>query len=71
MKKSTIQYTAVIQNIHKLLTKFITLKIQNDEDLPYEQDILRNPYSVKCWLRYVEHKGSASTKQVSKLLCFF
>jgi len=39
----------------------------NDEDLPYEQDILRNPYSVKCWLRYVEHKGSASTKQVNQI----
>ncbi|XP_014663513.1 PREDICTED: pre-mRNA-splicing factor SYF1-like [Priapulus caudatus] len=27
-----------------------------EEDLPYEEEILRNPYSVKCWLRYVEHK---------------
>ncbi|KAL5011732.1 hypothetical protein ScPMuIL_010283 [Solemya velum] len=27
-----------------------------EEDLLYEEDILRNPHSVKCWLRYLEHK---------------
>ncbi|XP_068778888.1 pre-mRNA-splicing factor SYF1 isoform X1 [Struthio camelus] len=27
-----------------------------DEDLQYEEEILRNPFSVKCWLRYVEAK---------------
>ncbi|XP_074038937.1 pre-mRNA-splicing factor syf1 homolog [Leptinotarsa decemlineata] len=30
-----------------------------DDDLPYEEEILRNPYSVKHWLRYVEHKKVA------------
>ncbi|CAI9716217.1 pre-mRNA-splicing factor SYF1-like [Octopus vulgaris] len=30
-----------------------------EDDLPYEEDILRNPYSVKCWLRYIEHKKEA------------
>lgn len=30
-----------------------------EEDLPYEEDILRNPYNVKCWLRYIEHKKDA------------
>ncbi|VDO92828.1 unnamed protein product [Soboliphyme baturini] len=29
---------------------------QEDDDLPYEEDILRNPFSIKCWLRYIEHK---------------
>ena len=33
---------------------------KEDEDLPYEEDILRNPYSVKSWLRYIEHKKGAS-----------
>uniref|UniRef100_A0A914VZD4 Pre-mRNA-splicing factor SYF1 n=2 Tax=Plectus sambesii TaxID=2011161 RepID=A0A914VZD4_9BILA len=27
-----------------------------DQDLPYEEDILRNPFSLKCWLRYIDHK---------------
>ncbi|XP_019864746.1 pre-mRNA-splicing factor syf1 homolog [Aethina tumida] len=30
-----------------------------DEDLPYEEEILRNPYSVKHWLRYIDHKKKA------------
>ena len=30
--------------------------VQNDEDIPFEEDILRNQYSVRHWLRYVEHK---------------
>ena len=32
---------------------------QEEEDLAYEEEILRNPYSVKCWSRYLEHKKSA------------
>lgn len=31
----------------------------NEEDLPYEEEILRNPFSVKHWLRYIEHKKEA------------
>ncbi|TRY66020.1 hypothetical protein DNTS_014110 [Danionella cerebrum] len=27
-----------------------------EDDLPYEEEIIRNPYSVKCWMRYIEHK---------------
>jgi len=41
--------------------------ILEDVDLPYEEEILRHPYSVKCWLRYVEHKtknNSALTQQI-------
>ncbi|XP_046619626.1 pre-mRNA-splicing factor syf1 homolog [Neodiprion virginianus] len=29
--------------------------IFNEEDLPYEEEILRNPYSVKHWQRYIDH----------------
>ncbi|KAG8441223.1 hypothetical protein GDO86_006826 [Hymenochirus boettgeri] len=29
-----------------------------DDDLQYEEEILRNPYSVKCWMRYIECKLS-------------
>ncbi|TNN43806.1 Pre-mRNA-splicing factor SYF1 [Liparis tanakae] len=34
-----------------------------DDDLPYEEEIIRNPYSVKCWMRYIEFKqnGAKST----------
>ncbi|XP_044134991.1 pre-mRNA-splicing factor SYF1 [Bufo gargarizans] len=30
-----------------------------EDDLQFEEEILRNPYSVKCWMRYIESKGSA------------
>ncbi|OWF46129.1 pre-mRNA-splicing factor SYF1-like [Mizuhopecten yessoensis] len=36
-----------------------------DEDLPYEEDILRNPFSVKCWLRYIEHKKAAPKNAIN------
>uniref|UniRef100_A0A672R6Q4 Pre-mRNA-splicing factor SYF1 n=1 Tax=Sinocyclocheilus grahami TaxID=75366 RepID=A0A672R6Q4_SINGR len=33
--------------------------LSEDDDLPYEEEIIRNPYSVKCWIRYIEHKQNA------------
>lgn len=39
----------------------------DEEDIPYEEEILRNPYSVKHWLRYVEHKKDASKCVVNML----
>ncbi|KAK6195762.1 hypothetical protein SNE40_001120 [Patella caerulea] len=38
-----------------------------EDDLPYEEDILRNPFSVKCWLRYIEYK-SASPKSIINVI---
>ncbi|XP_078486633.1 pre-mRNA-splicing factor SYF1 [Ciona intestinalis] len=37
----------------------------HEDDLPYEEEILRNPYSVKCWLRYVEHKEGSPAKEIN------
>lgn len=36
-----------------------------EDDLLYEEEILRNPYSVKSWLRYIEHKEGAPTRQLN------
>uniref|UniRef100_A0A8C5SDF5 Pre-mRNA-splicing factor SYF1 n=1 Tax=Laticauda laticaudata TaxID=8630 RepID=A0A8C5SDF5_LATLA len=30
-----------------------------EEDLQYEEEILRNPFSVKCWIRYIDFKQNA------------
>ena len=30
-----------------------------ESDIQYEEDLLRNNFSVKSWLRYLEHKKSA------------
>ena len=33
--------------------------LQDESDLPHEEEILRHPFQLKCWLRYLEHKSSA------------
>ncbi|ELT97979.1 hypothetical protein CAPTEDRAFT_127463, partial [Capitella teleta] len=38
-----------------------------EEDLPYEEDVLRNTYSVKCWFRYIDHKSSAPNYAVNMI----
>ncbi|KAF2348832.1 siRNA-mediated silencing protein NRDE-2 [Trinorchestia longiramus] len=35
----------------------LEIKIR-DDDLPYEEELIRNPYSVKHWLRFIDHKKS-------------
>lgn len=40
-------------------TLFIAHHIQDESDLPHEEEILRHPFQLKCWLRYIEHKSSA------------
>ncbi|KAJ3018955.1 Pre-mRNA-splicing factor SYF1 [Thoreauomyces humboldtii] len=38
------------------------LLIQPD-DIPHEEECLRNPFTLKTWLRYIEHKKTASLEQ--------
>ncbi|XP_034950910.1 pre-mRNA-splicing factor syf1 homolog [Chelonus insularis] len=37
----------------------------NDEDLPYEEEILRNPYSVKHWARYIDHLKNTKSPNIN------
>ncbi|CAB3407013.1 unnamed protein product [Caenorhabditis bovis] len=58
-----------IDNISTKLERipnFNTLKTISPDDIPYEEDILRNPTSVNCWQRYIDHKkqNKSSFKQV-------
>ncbi|GCC31864.1 hypothetical protein chiPu_0010324 [Chiloscyllium punctatum] len=41
--------------------------IFEEDDLPYEEEIIRNPYSVKCWIRYIEFKQSAPKHVVNMI----
>ncbi|KAG0267367.1 Pre-mRNA-splicing factor SYF1 [Mortierella polycephala] len=34
-----------------------------DKDLAFEEDLLRNPYSLRHWLRYLDHHASSSIAQ--------
>lgn len=46
-----------------------TLDIRFEEDdLPYEEEIIRNPFSVKHWMRYIDFKKDKS-KDVINLIC--
>ncbi|KAE8619523.1 hypothetical protein XENTR_v10009831 [Xenopus tropicalis] len=36
-----------------------------EDDLQYEEEILRNPYSVKCWMRYLENKLSGPSQALN------
>ena len=33
--------------------------VLNEEDLAYEEEILRNPNMIKPWIRYIEHKADS------------
>uniref|UniRef100_A0A8C4M463 Pre-mRNA-splicing factor SYF1 n=1 Tax=Equus asinus asinus TaxID=83772 RepID=A0A8C4M463_EQUAS len=37
------------------------------KDLPYEEEIMRNQFSVKCWLRYIEFKQGAPKPRLNQL----
>ncbi|XP_063848977.1 pre-mRNA-splicing factor syf1 homolog isoform X1 [Scylla paramamosain] len=43
-----------------------TIIIETD-DLQYEEELLRNPFSVKHWLRYTEHKKDAPADKLNKV----
>lgn len=35
----------------------------DEEDLLYEEELLRNPYSVKMWARYLQARRDSSPKR--------
>uniref|UniRef100_A0A8C4M374 Pre-mRNA-splicing factor SYF1 n=1 Tax=Equus asinus asinus TaxID=83772 RepID=A0A8C4M374_EQUAS len=41
--------------------------VGEEEDLPYEEEIMRNQFSVKCWLRYIEFKQGAPKPRLNQL----
>ena len=36
-----------------------------EEDLPYEEDLQQNAYSLKSWLRYLDHKKHSMMNRAS------
>ncbi|KAI9311508.1 putative Pre-mRNA-splicing factor syf1 [Dichotomocladium elegans] len=34
-----------------------------DFDIPYEEELLRNPYSLRSWLRYIDHKRTGTLQE--------
>ncbi|KAG2176781.1 hypothetical protein INT44_007445 [Umbelopsis vinacea] len=45
-------------------THFADTLLITDDDVPYEEEILRNPNTLRCWLRYIQHKKDAPKSQL-------
>ncbi|KAF5396790.1 XPA binding protein 2 [Paragonimus heterotremus] len=41
--------------------------IIEEQDRPYEEDLIRNPHNIKSWLRYIEMKSRAPPKVIYML----
>ena len=52
------------------LCKCVPGSLQDDSDIPFEEDILRHPYQIKYWMRYIEHKQSVNTPDASVNLIY-
>lgn len=50
-----------------ILSTHIYSSLQETDDLQYEEELLRNPFSVKHWLRYTEHKKDAKSDNLNKV----
>lgn len=37
--------------------------LPNEEDLIYEEELLRNPYNLKMWLRYINARKDAPPRK--------
>ena len=59
-KRYVIPKFGTIEICVNRVTLLKALIFQEEDDLPYEEEILRNPFSVKCWLRYIEFKKDAA-----------
>ncbi|CAD5235659.1 unnamed protein product [Bursaphelenchus xylophilus] len=61
-----VKDTNAQSSAEKSVTQSMKSLVFEDEDLPYEEDILRNEFSLRSWQRYIDHKikTKAPSKQV-------
>src|SRR5581483_2768200 len=64
LNTNTNSNTTIITNTNNIDNRFF---LQSEDDLPFEEDILRNPYSIKHWLRYIEHKKDTSVEMTNMI----
>ncbi|CAD6184560.1 unnamed protein product [Caenorhabditis auriculariae] len=66
IKKNESDTVSQLSSKLNKIPNFETVKQIAPEDVPFEEDILRNPTSVNCWQRYIDHKkqSKASPKQI-------
>ncbi|KAI8605746.1 hypothetical protein EDD21DRAFT_110303, partial [Dissophora ornata] len=59
-KRSKAASAAVPDSMDVVLEDSISI---TDKDLAFEEDLLRNPYSLRHWLRYLDHHASSPIAQ--------
>jgi hypothetical protein len=45
------------------VTDVVSDLMPTEDDLLYEEEVLRNPYSLRMWLRYIDARKDASDKR--------
>ena len=58
--------TSLIADVTKDVNTRVNVVFE-DEDLPFEEELLRNPHSLKAWLRYIEAREDAPNSKLNLL----
>ena len=63
LKKMT---TSLVADVTKDVNTRVNVVFE-EEDLPFEEELLRNPHSLKAWLRYIEAREDAPNSKLNLL----
>ena len=58
--------TSIVEDIRTDALLSVKCVIE-EEDLPFEEEILRNPHSLKAWLRYIDSRKEAIPSKLNML----
>ena len=58
--------TSLVADVTKDVNTRVNVVFE-EEDLPFEEELLRNPHSLKAWLRYIEAREDAPNSKLNLL----
>lgn len=58
----SLVFGAICISLTSAASFVLCLQLQSEEDLAFEDELARNPYSVKTWMEYIESKKSSRPK---------
>ena len=58
--------TSLVSDVTKELDSQVHVVFE-EEDLPFEEELLRNPQSLKSWLRYIDSRETAASSKLNML----
>lgn len=62
MSRTTFDWGRISQDPSDLIIE-MAMPVHSQEDLPYEEEIIRNRYSVKAWWRYLKARSDAPVEK--------